>query len=85
MSYDCKKEGTTATTNKTKQNINKEKEKSSNSVQGDKLIQATVQWTIEKKNTIWHVRAFFFFFVLFVCFRERVTGQAWFPYDRYDR
>ena len=27
----------------------------------------------------------FFFFVLFVCFRERVTGQAWFPYDRYDR
>ena len=28
---------------------------------------------------------FFFFFVLFVCFRERVTGQAWFPYDRYDR
>ena len=50
MSYDCKKEGTTATTNKTKQNINKEKEKSSNSVQGDKLIQATVQWTIEKKK-----------------------------------
>ena len=27
----------------------------------------------------------FIFLVLFVCFRERVTGQAWFPYDRYDR